>query len=118
MSRPRRRAGAAGGAPDPPAAPSSEASSVMSTTVLAIVSQSVRRRIRAHGRVQGVFFRDSVRREAQSRGVAGWARNCADGTVEAVFEGDAEAVDALVELCRAGPGHADVTRLDVSDEAP
>ena len=52
----------------------------------------------AHGRVQGVFFRDSTRREAERRGVAGWARNTADGTVEAVFEGSPEAVDALVDF--------------------
>jgi acylphosphatase len=68
--------------------------------------------------VQGVFFRDSVRREAESRGVAGWVRNCADGTVEAVFEGDEAAVDALVELCRAGPGDARVESLDVMREEP
>jgi acylphosphatase len=81
-------------------------------------SSSVRRRVRAHGRVQGVFFRDSVRREAGSRGVAGWAANRADGTVEAVFEGPAAAVDALVELCRRGPGRARVEHLDVQDEPP
>ena len=74
--------------------------------------------MRAHGRVQGVFFRDSVRREAESAGVAGWARNCADGTVEAVFEGEPEAVDRLVDLCRSGPGHASVSRVDVDDEPP
>src|SRR4051812_28802246 len=85
---------------------------------MGILSAMVRRRIRAHGRAQGVFFRDSVRREAQSRGVAGWASNRSDGTVEAVFEGPEDAVDALVELCRGGPGHAEVERLDVSDEAP
>jgi len=78
----------------------------------------VRRRVRAHGRVQGVFFRDSVRREAERRGVAGWARNCPDGTVEAVFEGPPGAVTALVGLCRAGPGHASVSRLDEADEPP
>jgi acylphosphatase len=78
----------------------------------------VRRHVRAHGRVQGVFFRDSVRREAGRRGVAGWARNCADGTVEAVFEGPLDAVDALVEFCRASPGHSSVSSLDVRDEAP
>jgi acylphosphatase len=82
------------------------------------VSETVRRRIRAHGRVQGVFFRDSVRREAESRGVAGWARNCSDGTVEAVFEREPDAVDAIVAFCRSGPGHAEVSRLDVTDEAP
>ena len=80
-------------------------------------SGPARAHVRAHGRVQGVFFRDSVRREADRRGVAGWARNCSDWTVEAVFEGDAGAVAALVEVCRAGPGHSDVSRLDVSDEA-
>ncbi len=77
---------------------------------------TVRKRVRAHGRVQGVFFRDSVRRAAESAGVAGWARNCADGTVEAVFEGADAAVARLVELCRSGPGHAQVSRLDVADE--
>ena len=69
-------------------------------------------RVRAHGRVQGVFFRDSVRREAARRGVAGWARNCSDGTAEAVFEGPAEAVAAMVEFVRRGPGHSVVDRLE------
>jgi acylphosphatase len=78
--------------------------------------QPARRRVRAHGRVQGVFFRDSVRREAARRGVAGWARNCSDGTVEAVFEGPPDAVAALVDFCRAGPGHSEVARLDESSE--
>jgi acylphosphatase len=72
----------------------------------------------ARGEVQGVFFRDSVRRAAGSRGVAGWARNRPDGTVEAVFEGDADAVDSMVELCRRGPGRATVDSLDVSSEEP
>jgi acylphosphatase len=79
---------------------------------------SVRRRVRAHGRVQGVFFRDSVRREAARRGVAGWARNCADGTAEAVFEGPEDAVEAMVAFVRAGPGHASVSRIDVDAETP
>jgi acylphosphatase len=74
--------------------------------------------VRARGRVQGVFFRDSVRREAARRGVAGWARNCADGTVEAVFEGPGDAVAAMVDYCRAGPGHAHVTQLDEERESP
>jgi acylphosphatase len=90
----------------------------MWTTVPRIVEPSVRRRVVAHGHVQGVFFRDTVRREAGARGVSGWARNRADGTVEAVFEGAPEAVDALVELCRSGPGHASVSSLDVAEEAP
>jgi acylphosphatase len=77
-----------------------------------------RRRVIAHGRVQGVFFRDSTRREAERRDVAGWARNTPEGTVEAVFEGDPEAVDALVEFVRRGPGHAEVARLEVAEEEP
>ena len=76
----------------------------------------VRRRVRATGRVQGVFFRDSTRREAQRRGVAGWVRNCGDGSVEAVFEGATDAVSALVDFTRAGPGHAKVDALDVASE--
>jgi len=80
--------------------------------------EAVRRRVRAHGRVQGVFFRDSVRREAARRGVAGWARNCSDGTAEAVFEGDADAVESMVAFVRGGPGHAEVSDVDVSAEEP
>ncbi len=73
---------------------------------------------RAQGRVHGVFFRESARGEAERRGVAGWARNCADGTVEAVFEGDAEAVEAMIDFVRGGPGHASVASVDVHQEAP
>jgi acylphosphatase len=76
----------------------------------------VRRRVVVHGRVQGVFFRDTVRREARSRGVAGWAANRPDGTVEVVFEGEPEAVEALVDFCRRGPGRAEVSRIDVTAE--
>ena len=68
--------------------------------------------------MQGVFFRDSVRREAHRRGVAGWARNCSDGTAEAVFEGPAEAVEAMVAFVRSGPGHAEVSDVDVASEEP
>ncbi len=75
-------------------------------------------RVRASGRVQGVFFRDSVRREAGRLEVAGWVRNCPDGTVEAVFEGASGAVDELIELCRGGPGQADIDRVEVVDEDP
>jgi acylphosphatase len=79
---------------------------------------SARRRVKAHGRVQGVFFRDSTRREAERAGVAGWVRNCADGTVEAVFEGDEDVVERMVQWVREGPGHADVDRVDVDEEEP
>lgn len=78
----------------------------------------VRRRVLAHGRVQGVFFRDSVRREASRHGVAGWARNCPDGSVESVFEGELHAVEAMVEYVRREPGHSSVDRVEVSEEEP
>ena len=70
------------------------------------------------GRVQGVFFRDSVRRRAEAVSVAGWARNSEDGTVEAVFEGDRQAVDELVEFCRRGPSRAEVAAVEVVEEKP
>jgi acylphosphatase len=79
---------------------------------------SARRHVKVHGRVQGVFFRDSTRREAERAGVAGWVRNCSDGTVEAVFEGDEEAVRRMVDWVREGPGRADVDRVDVDEEEP
>jgi len=77
----------------------------------------IRRRVVVHGLVQGVFFRDSVRRRASSTGVSGWVRNTRDGAVEAVFEGERQAVDALVAFCREGPRGARVSRVDVIDEA-
>jgi acylphosphatase len=78
----------------------------------------VRRRVVVHGRVQGVFFRDTARRRAQQHGVAGWVRNNWDGTVEGVFEGDPEAVERLVAFCREGPRGAHVERVEVHDEPP
>jgi acylphosphatase len=79
---------------------------------------AVRRRIVASGDVQGVFFRDATRREASRRGVAGWVRNRSDGAAEAVFEGDAGAVEAMLAFVRGGPGHAEVSDVDVSEEEP
>jgi acylphosphatase len=79
---------------------------------------AVRKRVVVHGDVQGVFFRDTARRMASSRGVAGWVTNRPAGTVEAVFEGEAEAVDSMVSFCREGPRGADVERVDVTDEEP
>ena len=77
-----------------------------------------RRRVVVHGDVQGVFFRDTARRMARSRRVAGWIRNNPDGTVEGVFEGDPDAVERLVDFCRVGPRGARVERVDVVDEEP
>ncbi len=67
-----------------------------------------------HGRVQGVFFRDSMRREAQRLAVSGWVRNRSDGTVEAVVQGEAAAVDAIVRWAHHGPEHARVERVDIA----
>jgi acylphosphatase len=79
---------------------------------------SIRRRVVVHGHVQGVFFRDSTRERAQSRGVAGWVRNRPDGAVEAVFEGDPEAVESMVRFASEGPGRADVNDVEVNEEEP
>jgi acylphosphatase len=78
----------------------------------------MRRRAIIHGRVQGVFFRDTTRRQAASRRVSGWVRNRPDGTVEAVFEGDPAAVEAMLAFCREGPRGAQVDRVEVLDEKP
>ena len=72
----------------------------------------------AHGRVQGVFFRDATAREAERAGVAGWVTNRSDGAAEAVFEGDPGAVEQLVEFSRSGPSRAEVTAVDVVEEEP
>lgn len=78
----------------------------------------IRRRVVVHGRVQGVFFRDTLRRTASSRGVAGWARNNSDGTVEAVFEGEREDVESLARVCEEGPRGASVEHVEVFEEEP
>ena len=78
----------------------------------------IRRRVTVRGHVQGVFFRDSVRRVAQQRGVSGWVRNRADGAVEAVLEGEPTDVEAVVAFCGKGPRGARVERADTRDEEP
>lgn len=80
------------------------------------MSDVARSRVVVHGHVQGVFFRDSARREAEARGVVGWISNRPDGAVEAVFEGDPGDVAALVEFCRRGPRGADVDSVDERTE--
>jgi acylphosphatase len=82
------------------------------------MAERERRRVVVHGDVQGVFFRDSTREEAERRGVAGWVTNRSDGAVEAVFEGEPGAVAALVEFCRSGPSQASVERVEESSEEP
>lgn len=78
----------------------------------------VRRRVIVHGRVQGVAFRYATRARARELGVAGWVRNRGDGSVEAVFEGRLEHVEALVAFCRRGPPAARVEHLEVREELP
>jgi len=82
------------------------------------MSEVVRKRVVVSGRVQGVFFRESARREAARRGVAGWVCNRGDGAVEAVFEGAAADVEAMVAFCSSGPRGADVDSVTTSDEEP
>jgi len=76
------------------------------------------RRIVVSGRVQGVGFRFFVERAAHAEGVGGWVRNLADGRVEALVEGDAEAVDRVEQKIRRGPPGARVDKVDVHDEPP
>ena len=73
-------------------------------------------RLVIHGRVQGVFFRDSMRREAQNLAVAGWVKNRSDGTVEAAVHGEPAAVDAIVRWARRGPQHAQVERVEIEPD--
>ena len=75
-------------------------------------------RVTVHGRVQGVGFRETVRRQAQGLGVAGYVENCRDGSVEAVFEGADDAVAQMVGMCRDGPLGARVTHVDEQEEEP
>ncbi|MDP1646030.1 MAG: acylphosphatase [Thiobacillus sp.] len=71
--------------------------------------------LRIHGRVQGVWFRESMCREAERLGVTGWVRNAPDGSVEAVIQGSAEAVDTLTGWARSGPPQARVERIELSE---
>jgi acylphosphatase len=82
------------------------------------VTDRVRRRVIVDGRVQGVFFRDSCRREAAAGGIAGWVRNLRDGRVEAVFEGPNDAVERMVQWCHVGPPRATVSAVETHVEEP
>lgn len=78
--------------------------------------------VRAHvfisGRVQGVFFREETRRLAKAQGVTGWVRNCTDGRVEAVFEGEELAVQRLLDWCHTGPPQARIQEVRIEREPP
>jgi acylphosphatase len=83
-----------------------------------VTPEPVRRRVVVHGAVQGVFFRDTTERQASGRGVAGWVRNRPDGTVEAVFEGEPDAVERMVGFAYEGPRGAEVEQVETFDEEP
>jgi acylphosphatase len=83
-----------------------------------VSGDAVRRRIVVHGRVQGVFFRDSTQRKASREGLSGWVRNCPDGSVEAVLEGEPEAVERVLRFLREGPRGAEVERVEELEEEP
>jgi acylphosphatase len=77
-----------------------------------------RARVVIRGRVQGVFFRFETRERARSLGLAGWVRNNADGTVEAVFQGDRDRVDSMLAWCGRGPAGAHVEDVEVEWAEP
>ena len=81
------------------------------------MAAQVRVHVIIHGKVQGVFFRMKTREEAIRNGVTGWVRNLADGTVEAVFEGNEAPVKMLLKWCENGPPHAKVSKVDVRWES-
>ena len=78
----------------------------------------MRARVVVSGQVQGVGFRQSCGRQAASAGVTGWVRNESDGTVLAVLEGPDQAVAKMIDWCRRGPGAAQVTSVEVTEEPP
>jgi len=78
--------------------------------------QKVRVHVYVTGYVQGVFFRQNTKRQAQSRGVCGWISNLSDGRVEAVFEGEESAVKEVIDYCRHGPSFAKVEHVEVLSE--
>lgn len=78
----------------------------------------IRRRVSVRGHVQGVFFRETTRRRALAEGAAGWVRNLPDGSVEAVFEGERDAVERLISFVREGPRGSRVHWVDVTAEDP
>ena len=80
------------------------------------MTSNIRVRLIIQGRVQGVWFRDSTRRQAIGLGVCGWAKNRPDGTVEVLAEGPEEQVKKLIAWCHQGPSHARVTRVDETAE--
>ena len=81
-------------------------------------SEAIRAQLKIVGRVQGVYFRASACQEAQSLGLAGWVRNCPDGSVELVAEGTRDNLEQLIAWCRRGPPGARVTEVSVQWQEP
>ncbi len=75
--------------------------------------EKVRARVIIEGMVQGVFFRHHTKGTARRLGVKGWVKNRRDGSVEAVFEGDKDKVDQVIQWCHRGPSEARVTRVNL-----
>lgn len=86
----------------------------LSRTACKVKPMKVRAHIFVSGRVQGVFFRSEAKYEAEKRGVKGWIRNLRDCRVEAVLEGEEEAVKEIVEFCKRGPSGARIMHVDVT----
>ena len=80
-----------------------------------MTSERVTRRLQIRGRVQGVWFRESMRLEAERLGVTGWVRNRMDGSVEALVQGSSYAVEAMTRWARRGPEAAQVTDVEVGE---
>jgi acylphosphatase len=81
------------------------------------MADMIARRLRIHGQVQGVFYRNWTVQQAKALGVTGWVRNRSDGSVAIHAEGDAAALDKLTMLCRSGPPAARVERVDIKEAA-
>jgi acylphosphatase len=75
---------------------------------------TITKHLKVYGRVQGVFFRESMSRQAEALGVGGWVRNRRDGSVEAMLHGDQSAVETLIQWARTGPEMARVDGIEVS----
>lgn len=81
------------------------------------VLPNVTKHLRLHGRVQGVYYRESMCQKAEELGVTGWVRNRRDGTVEAMVQGTPQAVEKMLEWAKRGPQAAEVTQMEVEEGA-
>ncbi|HYA21308.1 MAG TPA: acylphosphatase [Burkholderiales bacterium] len=82
---------------------------------LRLQTRKMVKHLRIHGRVQGVFFRETMRRQAEMLGITGWVRNCFDMSVEAMLQGTPEALDTIIAWAHHGPESAQVERLEIKE---